>query len=52
MTRGASLLRRVALVDLTRSPAPPGYDYTPHNRAQRRRLARALRKAAAKNRGR
>ena len=41
------LVRRVELVERMRSPAPLEYDHTPHNRAQRRLLARALR--AAKN---
>lgn len=41
-----NLLRRVELVEKTRQPAPPDYDYTPHNRQQRRTLKRALSKAA------
>lgn len=52
MKRAASLLRRVALVELTRSPAPATYNYTPHNREQRRQLARKLRQATAKQRRR
>ena len=52
MKRATSLLRRVALVELTRAPAPPDYDHTPHNREQHRQLARKLRQANAKKRGR
>ena len=52
MTRTASLLRRVALVELTRAPAPATYDYTPRNREQRRQLARKLHQANAKKHGR
>lgn len=50
--RNLALPRRVALVALTRAPAPASYDHTPHNRQQRRTLARAMRKARSKNKGR
>lgn len=52
MTRATSLLRRVALVKMTRSPAPLDYDFAPSNREQRRQLASKLRQADAKKRGR
>lgn len=44
------LVRRVALVERTRNPPPLDYDYTPHNRQQRRTLMRQLRKLAKQQR--
>ncbi len=48
MARIRPLHRRAALVELTRRPVPPDYDYAPKNREQRRHLARKLRRADAK----
>ena len=36
-----TLVRRIELVEKTRRPAPPDYDYTPRNRQQRRTHKRA-----------
>lgn len=52
MTRATSLRRRAELVEQTRRPAPPGYNYSPTNRAQRRLLARTLRQARKQTSGR
>lgn len=48
MSRGPLAVRRQALVEKTRGLPPTQYDYRPHNREQRRQLARQLRKAARK----
>lgn len=48
MTRRGKLTRRVALVEMTRQPAPLGYPVEPNNREQRRRLARALRRTESR----
>jgi hypothetical protein len=40
--------RHAALVQLVQTPAPAEYDYVPHNRAQRRLIARQLRRGAGK----
>ena len=40
--------RRIELVSLLRGPTPVTYDVTPHNRWQRRTLAKVLQKAAQK----
>lgn len=45
MSRPKLAVRRVALVELTRAPAPVGYDPVPKNRKQRRQLGRALKRA-------
>lgn len=46
MTSRRSLARRQELVEKTRGLPPAQYDYQPHNRQQRRTLARELRAAA------
>ncbi len=46
MTARSLAVRRQALIEKTRGLPPAQYDYQPHNREQRRRLARELRKAA------
>ena len=40
--------RRIEVASLIRGPAPVSYDITPHNRWQRRTLAKVLRNAARK----
>jgi hypothetical protein len=47
-----AILRRQALVEVTRQPAPTSYDVTPRNRGQRRALEREMRTRAKLNKRR
>lgn len=45
----ASLIKHLAIVELTRQPAKASYEYAPRNRQQRRLLKRALKRREPKS---